>query len=778
MFRSHRNHRLAMGKATAMAMAMSGALMAMAAARADTVISAGQTETITQTWSIGNFTVSTLGAITVPAGSGSAISASGSVGTLTNNGTIAGVVANNDSISGIVNAGLLQGGIFGIGNDGTIGSVTNSGTISGAYAIYNNSDSAKIGSIINTGTISSTRYGIYYFGTIGSLVNEGLIQGDTSAIYTSALAVLPDIINTGTIAGAITNSGPAALTITGGTGTIFGTLTGASGGISANAVGNIVSLHGVRFNGGNQLLNDNINAGTGTVTNAGTLQVNNPLSITGNYAQDAQGSLSIGVANGALANGVTADTGYGRLTVSGSVVLAAGSGVALTSLSTYSFAAGQRYLVIRAAAAGTNYNESTLNYSIAGANASAYSLSGLAVADGSFSNLLVTVSDVATGSSGIIRRATNDNAGRALNGLFNYTGSNQALLDVFNPAVALGDAGSANRAGSQLSPAATGSAAINGANAAFGAVQSAAGSRLDTLRTAQGNGGSGVATGESTLSTALWGKVFGGHAKQDERDGIAGYHANYGGFLIGSDAKVASDWRAGGLFSYARVSVGNEGNNSGSSASVNGYGLTGYASYDGHPWYLNLTAGVARQQYSTDRAVSFSGFSGNNHGSFNGVVYTTSAQAGYPLAVGASTFTPLAGLSYTALRQGGYTETGSAAALSVNGSRSTSLKSDIALKWEHSLATSYGELKPFAQLGWRHEFHATPLTTTAIFAADTTGTTAFSSQGASALRNTGVLSLGATLLKTRNLSVAARYSLEAAAGYRAQAGDVMLRWEY
>ncbi|MCG2963583.1 autotransporter outer membrane beta-barrel domain-containing protein, partial [Escherichia coli] len=84
-----------------------------------------------------------------------------------------------------------------------------------------------------------------------------------------------------------------------------------------------------------------------------------------------------------------------------------------------------------------------------------------------------------------------------------------------------------------------------------------------------------------------WGRIFGGQAKQGERDGISGYHANFGGFMVGGDAQVGPDSRVGGLFSYAHTNIGLDGDNNGSSGSVNAYGLTAYAGFDGHPWYLD-----------------------------------------------------------------------------------------------------------------------------------------------------------------------------------------------
>jgi uncharacterized protein with beta-barrel porin domain len=116
--------------------------------------------------------------------------------------------------------------------------------------------------------------------------------------------------------------------------------------------------------------------------------------------------------------------------------------------------------------------------------------------------------------------------------------------------------------------------------------------------------------------------------------------------------------------------------------------------------------------------------------------------------------------------------------LNVNAANSNSLKSELGIKLDRSFACAYGTLTPSVQASWRHEYHNTSLQSGASFAADTTGATSFTTQSAAPVPNTGVLALGITLMKNKNLSISARYTLEAASGYTAQTGDVLLRWQY
>lgn len=711
----------------------------------------------------------------------------GTIGMLSNTGTISGSLVgiyNIGSVTILSNGsnGTISGGT-GIYTDGTIGTLSNSGLISGSTNGIQNDASGNIGLLSNTGVITGGNNGLLNnSGTITSLVNSGTIRG-ASAIYNASGGTLGVITNSGLIAGNITNANSVGLTINGGSGTSFGTLTGSSGGIGSADMGTISNmLTNLSFNSGNLLLNDRILVGGNTITNSGaTLQVNNNVTISGNYRQNAAATLAIGVSPGAGTIGSISDTGYGRLIVSGAAVIDAGSSVTLKPVSSFGFVAGQRFVVMQALTSGTNYNASSLTYAATGFSGT---VDGTVVADGSNSDLLLTLVS-SNGSSRPNVAATAPNAISAINGLFNYTGTNASLLNVFNASAALGSTAAANRAGAQLSPASNASAASQASSAPTQTVLNVASAHVDGLRVAQidGGNGTGVSTGESGSNVAWWGQAFGGEATQNQRDNISGYHANYNGLLIGADTLLNPAWRVGGLFSYANTSVASSDDNSGSSVHVKSYGLIGYAGYTADHWYLDLTGGLVKHQYNSARVVDFTGFSGTANGNYNGRQYVLSAQAGYPIKLDSmmpgAVLTPIAGLYYSKLYQDGYTESGgSGAALTVQSNSDSSFKSDLGAKLERSFATSYGSLSPSVQLTWRHEYRNSQLRTVADFAADTTGTTSFATLGAKPISDMGVVALALTLTHTRNMTVTARYTVQAASGYSEQTADVRLRYQF
>jgi hypothetical protein len=313
-------------------------------------------------------------------GQNGAINNNGIIGTLYNSGTIsngisgffdAGAVINWGTIHNIVNDNVISGSNYGISNYGYIDTIENNGQISsnssGIYA--NTSGTEVVSNIINNGTISGGFSGIYLSSYSSqnletSIVNNGTLTGSGYALYiyndTNASSSIT-LTNSGVVSGDIYSSGSMPLVINGGTGTT-GTLTGLTG------IGNISSTRSdVVFGSGSLLLNDNVSTGR-VLNDTASLQVNNNINITGDYHQNAAATLISGISDLVAADGnAQSDFGYGRLNVSGNATIDAGSSVNLLRTgNTYNFAEGQRYVVVTAGGASTNFNADQLNYKAVG----------------------------------------------------------------------------------------------------------------------------------------------------------------------------------------------------------------------------------------------------------------------------------------------------------------------------------------------------------------------------------------------------------------------------
>ncbi len=315
-------------------------------------------------------TISNAGMISSNSAFGGTIAAiwnnGGTITNLTNTGTLQsaniggvlagfGVVTENGAIETLENSGTMVGqlGLLAQGN-GRVGTLTNSGTISGDIAgIF--MDTSTAGTITNTGLIvgapssaagGSFDTGIYLSGasSVSLLANSGTITGRNAAIQLDSNSYISTITNSGLIAGDLTSASARSLFIRGGSGNVFGTLTGASGGLGAADKGLIkVTGANLAFVGGNLLLNDDINAAGLSVTNyRTTLRINNPVTITGNYSQT----------DGGLTFNVVDPVSYGYLDVNGT---AAVSGAAI-SLDGAGLAIGQSYTVVRPTGLGTYSN--------------------------------------------------------------------------------------------------------------------------------------------------------------------------------------------------------------------------------------------------------------------------------------------------------------------------------------------------------------------------------------------------------------------------------------
>ena len=150
---------------------------------------------------------------------------------------------------------------------------------------------------------------------------------------------------------------------------------------------------------------------------------------------------------------------------------------------------------------------------------------------------------------------------------------------------------------------------------------------------------------------------------------------------------------------------------------------------------------------------------------------------GYPLALGADvTLTPLAGLSYSYQHIDGYSETGgNGMALDVESSHSQSVVSDIGARLDKTIETGVGNLTPFVQLSWIHQYDKRQMSNTATYAADSICETTFVTKGMAPVEDMAGVAIGSTLYDANSLSVDARYDLQAGEAYQAHNFSLRLR---
>ncbi len=371
---------------------------------------------------------------------------------------------------------------------------------------------------------------------------------------------------------------------------------------------------------------------------------------------------------------------------------------------------------------------------------------------------------------------TTGNAISSINGLSGYSGFSAGLLDLFNASKTITTEAEANRVGEQLSPAQNSMASAATSAASMDAL-GVVGTHLDGLRINPGASARGIATGDDSLEWAVWGKPFYGSARQGMVDDVSGYRAHYAGLVLGTDRQLLDSWRAGAALSYSRTSVKGADNLKGSHSDVDAWGGILYATYSGDPWFVNLSTSLTRQTYDSQRAVDFSGFNDSASGHFHGQQIAVKSEAGYPFLLSANTtLTPLASLSYSYLHQDSYQEnSGSGSALTVESAHSQSVESSLGAKLSHNWSTAAGDLSPFVQLMWTHQYDRSRMTTTSGFSADSLGETRFTSQGASPAADSAETSVGVALAHDDDLTLEARYDLQTAPHFQGQTVSLQLR---
>ena len=114
-------------------------------------------------------------------------------------------------------------------------------------------------------------------------------------------------------------------------------------------------------------------------------------------------------------------------------------------------------------------------------------------------------------------------------------------------------------------------------------------------------------------------------------------------------------------------------------------------------------------------------------------------------------------------------------ALDVGSTHSESVVSDIGARIEKTFDTGLGKLTPFAQVSWIHQYDNRQMSSRATYAADTIGETSFITKGAAPVEDMAGLAVGSTLYDANELSIDARYDLQAGDRYQAHTFSLRLR---
>ena len=320
------------------------------------------------------------------------------------------------------------------------------------------------------------------------------------------------------------------------------------------------------------------------------------------------------------------------------------------------------------------------------------------------------------------------NAGAAtLGNLLSYNGPNAQLESLGAAVESLSSLGDVRFAAEQLRPAVNG-ASIQVPLGVTSLFQSQLDSRLDSLLFGntswqQADVGSSSAMAYAAVpprpavnylkapppprgsDTVSWGNLLESGMNQQAIGPVAGYSGRSSGLIAGADRRVTNNIIAGGAFGYAVSSVLDNQAPSNSIGLETYQGLV-YGSLIEPAWYLNGSMGLALERYTTNRRISFPGFTDAAYGNHTGDLFTARIDGGYPIHVANGYVVPVASLTYGHLYQDAYSETSSAgAALNIGTAQNDLVRSEIGAKAIMPIELSSNFTTAVSgHVEWMHEF--------------------------------------------------------------------------
>lgn len=676
----------------------------------------------------------------------------GFTGNLTNTstGTISGGVGirmdnpGGQSVARIGGNLVNQGSIIGTASDGIrvdqgsviTGAIINSGTIQGALTGVSVVDSSVItGGIINSGIISGANFAIY--DVLGNIPTID-ITGNNTARFTGDVKAAG--ANVAVKAGA-TFANTNAFDVFGFTVENTGTFNFGAG---ANTTGGLTT--------------SGVKVGSNGFTNAGTLSIANGVtaSINGNYTQASTGTLKIGA---------SANTGFGKLVVSGTATLPGAAKIDVDVNSVNTLANGQTMAGVLSAG--------TLSASTFAVTTNSVLFSFTGTVNGNAVDL--AVASAGGGGSGSTVVAS-------VNGLNTSPAKGVApVLDSLITAAPGGDMGTVVTALGQLTtqqqvsdaakqtlPLLTGTLSQI-TNTTLGDINRVVQSRIQFSR--------GLSSGDSFYGDKnIWLKPFTSSASQGDRSGVAGFKAGSSGLVLGGDAALTPTTRIGAAFAYAGSTVDGRDAAAPARAKVDVYSAVGYSSVQlSNDTQADFQLGLGRNTNQGSRTINFGGLSRVASSSFNSVSGYLGAGVERRVALsGSSTLTPSLRADYTAVRDDAYTETGAGALnLAVNSHISRSLVLSIGGRFDHA----YDSRQTVSlDLGAGYDALASRNSLVAAFAG--TPNTSFITQGPDASAWLIRVGLSYVYKASDVVDVSARYDADVREKFTNQTVSLRARWVF
>lgn len=674
-----------------------------------------------------------------------------------------------------ISAGTLQ-----LGNGGTTGSITGDVTNNSALA-FNRSDDITFADVISgtgsltqagAGTTTLTSSNTYTGGTtvsagtlqIGNGGTTGSIAGDVTNNSTLAFNRSDDITVANVISGtgSLTQAGEGKTTLTG-TNTYSGATNINAGTLLVN--GDHTGTGAVTVNDGATLGGSGSLAGAVTVNDGGTLAPGTSPGIL------TVGSLNLeaGSATNLEVNGTTPGTEHDQLQVTGNATLGGDLNLAFAGADPVN---GQSYTFIEADNITGDFANVILDYDKA-------IIYETLITNAYIFNIIGIETDFAS-------FAFNDPELTMIAQLIDDNFADAGILPTINALNLLADPELAS-AFEQINPdeltALSGMTFANARNAVY-----RLGNRLREVR----KGATGFSTAGfnlydtngqhirqsliagSAIPASTQSQPYGdanesavsyfvsGSATMLDVDGDSdgpGFEDDSFGLLLGADYRIASDLSLGiyGGYDHSDSDFGGNGGNADLDSYRLGLSGTWWTLIDEgrrdatQTFYTEAYLGGAYHEFDIVR----SSFGGDAKGDTHATELDTGFAFGYEIEHSKWTFTTELSLDYIRLWLDGYNESGSTSPLEIDDDRSDSLYSTFSFRADYKLRLAEMDLRPYAQIGWRHQYLDTSESVTARFAGSAAGN--FTVDGASTSRDSLIGSFGLSALLSEGFTAELGY---------------------
>lgn len=694
---------------------------------------------------------------------GSGVGSDGT-GTVTNYGTITGAYAGAGKAydHSATNGGVStanNGDGDGVDVDG-IATITNYGTIQGLGAggvDSGGNPNGADGIAAGGGTIINHAGATIYGQSKGILIDDGA-NGTTATIRGTADAAGAEAIITND--GSITGDKKTAIGLVGNyndtiTNNVSGIITGGKDSVRVDALASTTAASAIQMGGGNDIL-----------TNYGVIEGKNGLAVDMGDGDD-----TLHLLGGSVIGSITGGNGNDTLILGGKQTYSTRS--AITSFE--SLTTTGNGVTVESRIGGKNPDKLTFIDATLSNGTSIKPIPKGLLANNSVHTILTTSNSLTTDPAQLSIIDTSamfdyslEKSGNDLN-IIVHTKDIRALTDtkLSSLTTALQNLGNSDNASlimehlascstdqqlsnaiKQLTPDISNAAlqaAINAQGSVFGAIGSRMGSSGGALASAQ----NGMNAGDDITSRG-WVQLLGNTAKQDARKGADGYSIDAAGFAIGYERDTSTNALFGVTAGYTGAKSYGEDSSSGDTTEIDSFHAGIYYSIDAPSFSLDTTLVGSYNTYNGSRQSML----GTALSNYDGFSFGALIEGGIPINISNNwSIKPLLGGQYSYNTISGYEESGTADALHLDNTDSSSLRSIVGAKFTHTLNTHSNYTLGIKYL---HEFASAPSTTAGFIG---TGST-FTVDGVEPPREALQLGIDYQILTTEGKTLSAGYHAE------------------